>query len=91
MLKANSRDCVSSFTTCRMSKTLFEWFLVHYEHIFVYCFCCYNFFLDVFFVKFKQISNLDLFLSVISFVLSLEEAGWLGWVKVKKIIEMSSQ
>ena len=36
-LKANSRDCASLLTTCSMSKTLFKCFLVHYEHVFVYC------------------------------------------------------
>ena len=36
-LKANSRDCASLLTTCSMSKTLFECFLVYYEHVFVYC------------------------------------------------------
>ena len=37
-LKANSRDCASLLTTCSMSKTLFECFLVYYEHVFVYVF-----------------------------------------------------
>ena len=36
-LKANSRDCASLLTTCSMSKTLLKWFLVYYEHVFVYC------------------------------------------------------
>ena len=39
------------------------------------CFWCYNFFFDTFIVNFKQVSNLDLLLSVISFVLSPEEAA----------------
>ena len=37
LLKANSNDCASLLTTCSMSKTLFKCFLVHYEHVFVYC------------------------------------------------------
>ena len=37
-LKANSRDCASLLTTCSMSKTLFECFLVYYELVFVYVF-----------------------------------------------------
>ena len=35
-LEANSRDCASLLTTCSMSKILFKWFLVYYEHVFVY-------------------------------------------------------
>ena len=35
-LKANRKDCGSLLITCSMSKTLFECFLVHYEHVFVY-------------------------------------------------------
>ena len=55
------RDYVSLLTTCSMSKTLFECFLVYYEHVFVYAFAV--------------ISNLDLLLSVINFVLCPEEAA----------------
>ena len=36
-LRANSRDCASLLTTCSISKTFFKCFLVHYEHVFVYC------------------------------------------------------
>ena len=36
-LKANSRNCASLLTTCRMPKTLFKCFLLYYEHFFVYC------------------------------------------------------
>ena len=70
-LKANSRDCASLLTTCSMSKTLFKCFLVYYG---VQCFCSYDFFCEVFIVNFKQISRLDLLLSVIGFVLSSDEA-----------------
>ena len=35
-LKANSRDCASLLTTCSMSKTLFECFLVYYKHVFMF-------------------------------------------------------
>ena len=38
------------------------------------CFCCYDVFFDVFIFNFKQISHLDLLLSIISFVLTAEEA-----------------
>ena len=59
-----------------MFKTSFKCFLVYYEHVFVYfeLFAVTIFFFNVFIVSFKQISHLDLLLSVISFVLSPEEA-----------------
>ena len=41
----------------------------------------YDFFFDVFIVNFKQISHLDLLLSVISFVLSPEEATEVFFIK----------
>ena len=71
-LKANSRDCASLLTTCSMSKILFKWFLVYYEHVFIYCdvFAVTISFLDVFIVNYKQISHLIYFylLSVLNWV-----------------------
>ena len=58
-----------------MSKTLFECFLVYYEHVFVYVFAVTTSFSMSLSVNFKEISNLDQVLSVISFVLSPEEAA----------------
>ena len=58
-----------------MSKTLFECFLAYYEYVFVYVFGVNSFFFDLFIVNFEQISNLDLLLFVIRFVLSPEEAA----------------
>ena len=50
-----------------MFKTSFKCFLVYYEYVFVYfeLFAVTIFFFNVFIVSFKQISHLDLLLSVI--------------------------
>ena len=69
MLKANCSDCISSLTTCSMSKTLFECSLVYYEHAFIYDFAItISFWISL-------LSILNRFLSVFSFVLSPEEAA----------------
>ena len=73
LLKVNSRDCVSSLTTSITSLRLCSNnFLVYYKHI-LRCFSFCDFFFDVFIVNFKQISHIDQFFPIISFVLSPEK------------------
>ena len=96
----NIKDCVSLLTTCHMSKASVKsfsgvlWtfpFLVYYEHFSFYCdaFVFKITFFDLFIVNFKQILRLDLPFSVTSLRHVLSRL--LGWVKVNKITERSSQ
>ena len=66
-----------------MSKTLSKCFLVYYEHVFVTAtFLLLQFLFQCFYCQFfEQISNLDLLLSGISFVLNPEEATEVFFIK----------
>ena len=74
-LKANSRDCASLLTTCSMSKTLFECFLVYYEHVFVYC--------DVFAVKISFLRFLSSTLNRLHTLIYFYLLSDLYWVQKK--------
>ena len=74
-LEANSRDCGSLLTTCSMSKTLFNSFLVYYEHVFVYC----DFFAVAISFSMYLLSILNRFYTLIYFYL----LSVLHWVQKK--------
>ena len=71
LLKVNSRDCVSSLTTCNMYKTLFKCFsrVLWACLCLLWCFCFYDFFFDVFIVNLNRFHTLIYFFIVNSLLL----------------------